>query len=86
MTFPWSLLPLKLEMQRTDQTGRQTELLTLPAISRIYGVGYKALRRAAARGDFPIYTAGTSWPRAMRSEFEVWLRSTQIAVSGEDRA
>ena len=72
-------------MQRTDQNGRQTELLTLPAISRIYGVGVKALRRAAARGDIKTYAVGTAWPRALRSEFESWLRSTQIAVSGEDQ-
>ena len=43
-------------MQQTDQTDRHTELLTLPQISRIYGVGVKALRRAAARGDFALYS------------------------------
>ena len=67
-------------MQQTDQIGPYTELLTLPAISRIYGVGVRALRRAAARGDFPIYTVGTAWPRALRSEFEEYLRSTRISV------
>ena len=71
-------------MQRTDQNGRQTELLTLPAISRIYGVGVKALRRAAARGDIKTYAVGTAWPRALRREIEEWIRSTRIGVSTED--
>ena len=70
-------------MQQSALSNLHTELLTLPEISRVYGVGIKALRRAAARGDFPVYSVGTSWPRALRSEFEDYLRSTRIHVSAE---
>ena len=70
-------------MLRSNLSGRAPELITLPEIHRIYGIGIRALRRAAARGDFPVYMAGTSWPRVLRREFEEWLSSTRIDVSAE---
>ena len=54
------------------------ELLTLPQLRREYGLGMRTLRREAERGSFPVYSAGTKWPRVRRSEFEAWLRSTRI--------
>lgn len=71
------------EMQRISSSDR--ELLTLPGVSRIYGIGVKALRRAAGRGDFPIYAVGTSWPRVRRSEFESWIASTRVSIPKSDR-
>ncbi len=65
-------------MKRTPSSDR--ELLTLPSVSRIYGIGVKALRRAAERGDFPTYAVGTSWPRIRRSEFDLWVASTRLHV------
>ena len=63
------------------------KLLTLPQIHRLYGIGLKSLRRAAARGAFPVYSADTSWPRVKRSDFEQWLESTRINPSnGDNRA
>ena len=70
-------------MSRTILNGRQRELITLPDVNRIYGIGIRALRRAAARGDFPVYTAGTAWPRVLRREIEEWIRSTRISASAE---
>ena len=65
-------------MDRTHSTTRSTEFLTLPAIAREYRIGLRALRRAVARGGFPIYSAGTSWPRVRRADFERWLESTRL--------
>ena len=61
------------------------ELLTIPELHRVYRLGLKALRRAAARGDFPVYLAGTSWPRVRRAEFEAWLASTRLRGIEEKR-
>ncbi len=66
-------------MRQKDTTGR--ELLTLPQIHRRYGLGLRTLRRAAASGAFPLYMAGTTWPRARREEFEAWLESTRTVKS-----
>jgi hypothetical protein len=65
------------DMQRTEAHGREPELATLPELSRRYGIGLHALRRAAKRGDFPIYMCGTSWPRVALTDFERWVRSTR---------
>ena len=73
---------------------RKCALLTFPQIHREYGLGVRTLQREAARGSFPVYAAGTAWPRVLRVEFEDWLRSTRIpagtgarigAVLGEAR-
>ncbi len=68
--------------------GRDTaksELLTFPQLRREYGIGIRSLRREADRGSFPVYSAGTSWPRVLRIEFERWLRSTQIRATSHAR-
>jgi len=57
------------------------ELLTLPALAREYGINVKTIRREAKRGSFPVYLAGTSWPRVWRRDFERWIRSTRAPVS-----
>ena len=72
-------------MTRSVSVESVDPLLTIPELHRLYKIGVHSLRRAAASGAFPIYGAGTNWPRARQSEFEDWLASTQIAVSGEDR-
>ena len=75
-------------MRWSEQPDRSqlTELLTLPEAHRCYGIGLKTLRREAARGSFPVYAAGTHWPRVRRSEFDAWLRSTRVRVSDHARA
>jgi hypothetical protein len=62
-------------MERVD-TDR--ELLTLPQLNRETGIGLRTLRRALASGDLPAYSAGTAWPRVLRSEFDSWLASTRL--------
>lgn len=61
-------------------------LLTLPEAHRRYGIGLTNLRAAARRGEFPLYAAGTNWPRVRLDEFEAWLRSTRIPVQGASSA
>ena len=70
-------------MQRMPSS--DPELLTLPGVSRTYGIGIKAIRRAAERGEFPVYAAGTAWPRVRRSEIETWIASTRLPVVRCDR-
>ena len=57
----------------------KSELLTFPQLRREYGIGIRTLQREGASGSFPVYSAGTAWPRVLRSEFEEWLRSTRIS-------
>ena len=58
---------------------KSRSLLTLPEVHREFGIGLRTLRREAAKGSFPTYSAGTAWPRVRRSEFERWLSSTRVA-------
>ena len=57
------------------------ELATLPQIARRYGIGVKAVRRAARSGCFPVYMVGTNWPRARLAEVESWIRSTRVRTT-----
>ena len=61
-----------------EEQAPRKELLTFPQLRRRYGLGLRTLRREAARGAFPVYRAGTKWPRVLREEFESWLQSTQV--------
>ena len=64
-----------------ERNARDRELLTFPALRRQYLIGLHTIRQQAARGAFPVYTAGTSWPRVERGDFERWLRSTRVEVA-----
>ena len=65
-------------LTRTDSD--RSELLTLPELNRRYGVGLHSLRRAATQGAFPLYSAGTAWPRVRLADFERWLESTCLTM------
>ena len=70
-------------MERVRVMGEETRgsgstLLTFAALRRQYGLGDRTLKREAAAGSFPVYRAGTAWPRVRRSEFEAWLDSTRV--------
>ena len=69
-----------------SKEGGKSKLLTFPQLRREYGLGLRTLRREAAQGAFPLYWAGTKWPRVLRAEFESWLRSTRMEPAELARA
>ena len=59
----------------------KAEFGTLPQAARLFGIGVRRLRRKADEGAFPLYSAGSAWPRVKFTEVESWLRSTRIPVT-----
>ena len=68
----------------TDRLDRD-ELLTLPEISRRYGIGIVSLRRLARSGAFALYDCNLSWPRVRHRDFEAWLETTNFDTDGVQR-
>jgi hypothetical protein len=64
--------------ERHGSVRRDLEFLTLPAVAREYRIGLRALRRAAALGKLPLYSAGTKWARVRRADLERWIESTRV--------
>ena len=58
----------------------QPELLTLPAAARRAGVGVRQLRRAAKRGELPIYSVGT-WPRVRWRDVLRWIGGQRVPAT-----
>lgn len=70
----------------TRKNPRSPEFGTLPEVARRYGLGVKVVRRAAKAAAFPVYTAGTTWPRVRFAEFEAWLKSTRVRIGHRAKA
>ena len=59
---------------------------TIPAASRVLGIGERVLRRAIRDGQVPVYDVGGAWPRVALAEVQDWIRSTRIPATSHARA
>ncbi len=51
---------------------------TLPRAARLLGVSTQTLRRAAERGELPLYRVRNRWTRVDWAEAVEWVKATRL--------